>query len=212
MKTIILGREGDQPFQIKQQGVSKEHAKLTVENVNGREVWTLTDLDSSNGTMVRDEHGDYVQIVKKVITPDTYICLGPDNANGCRFFACHAFNAGNYAAEFNYMEENEQMLRAKSDKLESTTNNIRKLIAIVSAVALVGSFILKDNHDMQLIMLRIGTVVSAVSTMFFDPNKHKKQLKDMRSKLFECPNPACDHTLTPKEIHNHRCAKCNAKD
>ena len=86
MKTILLGKSGDQPFDIEQQGVSREHARLTIDD-DGQ--WVLNDLDSSNGTYIRNENGDWERISKKKITPSTFICLGPDNANGCKFFARH---------------------------------------------------------------------------------------------------------------------------
>ena len=52
MKQFILGTEGNQPFEIKQKGVSHQHARVTIGD-NG--VWTLEDLNSTNGTFVRDE-------------------------------------------------------------------------------------------------------------------------------------------------------------
>ena len=44
MKTITIGKQGDQPFEIKQEGVSREHAKLTINDNGG---WMLEDLNSS---------------------------------------------------------------------------------------------------------------------------------------------------------------------
>ena len=205
-----MGRKGDQPFEIKQQGVSGEHARLTVEKEDGRDVWVLEDLKSSNGTFVRDESGDFVQIVKKTIDADTYICLGPDNVNGCKFYARHAFDGSSYTAEFNYLEDLEQELRNKMERSESLAKTIRKVIAAVSALALVGSFIVPGD-SLRMMLLRLGTIVSVCATMFYDPAKEKKRLKSLREKLFECPNPACSHTLTGKEIHNHCCSKCKVK-
>ena len=210
MKTVILGRKGDQPFEIKQQGVSGEHARLTVEKEDGHDVWVLEDLKSSNGTFVRDESGDFVQIVKKTIDADTYICLGPDNVNGCKFYARHAFDGNSFTAEFNYLEDLEQELRNKMERSESLAKTIRKVIAAVSALALVGSFVVPGD-SLRMMLLRLGTIVSVCATMFYDPAKEKKRLKSLREKLFECPNPACSHTLTGKEIHNHCCSKCKVK-
>ena len=209
-ETVILGRKGNQPFEIKQQGVSGEHAKLSVEKEDGQEVWTLTDLGSSNGTFVRDENGDYVQIVKKVIRPDSYICLGPNNANGCKFYARHVMDGASYSGEFNYMEEQDDMLHQKMERSESIAKNIRKVIAAVSALALVGSFVVPGDQT-KMLLLRLGTIVSVAATLFYDPAKEKKRLKAVREKLFECPNPACMHTLSSREVHNRRCARCKAQ-
>jgi len=51
METIILGRKGDQPFAITADGVSSQHAKITIDG----DKWTLEDLHSTNGTFIRDE-------------------------------------------------------------------------------------------------------------------------------------------------------------
>ena len=70
MKQFILGTEGNQPFEIKQTGVSHQHARVTIGD-NG--VWTLEDLNSTNGTFVRDENGDMRRVGTLVITPMTFI-------------------------------------------------------------------------------------------------------------------------------------------
>ena len=65
MKTIILGREGNQPFPIKDEfdGVSRKHAQITI---NDHGDWFLEDLDSANGTYIRDEStGEMLPVTKK---------------------------------------------------------------------------------------------------------------------------------------------------
>ena len=52
MKQFILGTEGNQPFKITQMGVSHQHARITIGDDG---VWTLEDLNSTNGTFVRCE-------------------------------------------------------------------------------------------------------------------------------------------------------------
>ena len=207
MKTILLGKGGDQPFDIEQQGVSREHAQLTIGDDG---IWTLADLDSSNGTYIRNEQGEWERVAKKNISPDTFICLGPDNANGCKFFARHVDNPNDYSADFNYLEDIEQEIDDKLEKAEQRAKVIRKLIALVSGVALVGSFVVPGD-GLRMLLLRVGSLVSMVSTLFFDPNKDKKRLKALRDKLFDCPNPACSHTLTAKEVQNRRCSKCKVQ-
>ena len=53
MKTIVLGREGTQPFKIKNEDVSRQHAQITIDD-HGE--WVLEDLNSSNGTFIRNEN------------------------------------------------------------------------------------------------------------------------------------------------------------
>ena len=207
MKTILLGKAGNQPFDIEQQGVSREHASITIDD-DGQ--WTISDLDSSNGTFIRNEHGDWERVAKKKITPDTFICLGPDNANGCKFFAHHVEYPNDYSSDFNYLEDWAQDIGDQLEKAEQKAKVIRKVIALVSGIALIGSFVVPGD-DIRMLLLRVGSLVSMVSTLFFDPAKDKKRIKSLRDKLFDCPNPACSHSLSKKEVDNRRCSKCKAQ-
>ena len=66
--TFIIGRSGNQPFKITADSVSNEHARVTIDD-NG--VWTLEDLDSPNGTYIRNASGEFNQVYKKIISEDT---------------------------------------------------------------------------------------------------------------------------------------------
>ncbi|MDR0895220.1 MAG: FHA domain-containing protein [Prevotellaceae bacterium] len=70
---IIIGREGQQPFQITDQNVSRQHAKLTVSD-NGR--LQLEDLDSKRGTYIIPPGGKRQKVIKVDITLDTRVFLG----------------------------------------------------------------------------------------------------------------------------------------
>lgn len=206
-KSFIIGREGNQPFTISQEGVSREHAKLTIDD-NGK--WTLEDLNSGNGTFIRNEEGDLEQIGKKTISERTYICLGPDNINGCKFYARQLNAPKDYQREFDLLEEIDNDIEERLDKADDKSKLIRKAIAIISLVGFFGSFIVEDN-GIRTMLLRVSTAATGASSMFYDPNKQKKQLKALREKLFGCPNPACSHNLSSKEVRNRKCAKCGAK-
>ena len=110
MKEIILGREGNQPFKIDKEinGVSRQHAKITINDSN---VWYLEDLDSSNGTFIRDENnGDAIPVKGKIaITPMAFVFLGPDSSKGCCFYAKQVLkeNYGDFVEEFEYMNSKE---------------------------------------------------------------------------------------------------------
>lgn len=206
-KIFIIGRQGDQPFKIVQEGVSREHARLTIDD-SGK--WVLEDLNSDNGTFIRNEDGDLEQISKKVISESTYICLGPDNINGCKFYARQLIAPKDYKKEFDFLEEIDDDIENRLEKAEDKSKLIRKAITIISMVGFFGSFIVEDN-GFRTMLLRVSTAATGVSSMFYDPNKQKKQLKALREKLFGCPNPACSHHLSSKEVRNRKCAKCGAK-
>ena len=206
-QVIIIGRQGDQPFSISQEGVSREHAKLTIDD-SGK--WTLEDLNSDNGTFIRNDKGELEQVGKKMITEATFICLGPDNANGCKFYARQLVAPKGYHQEFDYLEDLDADIDDRLDNADNRGKLIRKVISIASLVGFFGSFIVDDN-TIRTTLLRASTAATGFSSIAFDPNKQKKDLKALREKFYACPNPACSHTLTTKEVKNRKCSKCGAK-
>ena len=67
---IIIGREGNQPFPITQDGVSGRHASLTI-RTDG--TWVLEDLNSMNGTYIRNKDFVFERVGRKVIEKDTVL-------------------------------------------------------------------------------------------------------------------------------------------
>lgn len=67
---IIIGRKGEQPFQITDRLVSGKHIKLTTLSDGNVQV---EDLGSSNGTFING-----VRIIKKTVTRDTIVQMGPN--------------------------------------------------------------------------------------------------------------------------------------
>lgn len=68
MKEVIIGRNGNQPFEITDKSVSSKHLKVTLLTDGKIEI---EDLDSTNGTFV-----DGQRIVKKVVLQDQIVMLG----------------------------------------------------------------------------------------------------------------------------------------
>lgn len=201
MKQILLGTEGNQPFKITQQGVSRQHARITI---NDDGVWTLEDLNSTNGTFIRNEEGEMRRVGTLVINPMTFICLGPNNANGCSFYATHLINPDDFIKEFQYLYQLEDNFDAREEHADKMEKRIRLLIAIASFVSLIGSFLVSNG----VLLLRVGTLVSLVSTMFFNPNEKKKMLQAEREKFHACPNPKCSHIMKSRDIRMMQCSKC----
>lgn len=83
MTKIIIGKQGDQKFPIKNAGVSRQHASITIEGGH----WILEDLDSTNGTFVRDDNGLYQRVSRVEIKEDTMVRLGDESSNGYAFMA-----------------------------------------------------------------------------------------------------------------------------
>ena len=204
MKQYILGTEGNQPFKITQKCVSHQHARITISDDG---VWTLEDLNSTNGTFIRDEKGNLRRVGTIEIRPLTFICLGPNNANGCSFYAIHLQNGDNYMEEFEYLNRLENEFEAKQNNAEKMAKGIRMLVAIASLVAFVGSYLVK-KEPYPIILLRLGSALSAFCTLAFDPNQKIKKLQERREKFYGCPNPKCSHLLSSRDIRMMQCSKC----
>lgn len=217
MKEIIIGKEGNQPFQFTpiQTRVSRRHARLVL-NDNG--LMVLEDLDSSNGTFVRNEAGDFMRISQVTVKEDTYICLGPNDASGCKFYVRQLFTPGSYSSDFQQLDDIRERLSEEDEKIDKTSRNIRILVAYVSLATLFGSFVLPDvihiagnDIKLQMLCLRIGTIVSIFSSAFYNPMKAKKETANKRKKYYICPNPQCSKRLSEGEIEDRRCMKCGAQ-
>ena len=110
MKQIILGTEGNQPFKITQPGVSRQHARITIGNKKKKKI---KKLNSTNGTFIRNEEGEMRRVGTLVINSMTFICLGPNNANGCSFYATHLINPDDFIKEFQYLNQLEDKFYAQ---------------------------------------------------------------------------------------------------
>ncbi len=205
---IVLGTEGNQPFSIKGEAVSRRHAQITI---NEHNEWFLEDLNSSNGTYIRKENdGELVRVSNVRITPMTFICLGPDNAKGCTFFARQVLkeNTGNFKDEYDYLNDIEDDYDQKIEKLERDVLLEKKLIFALNIVVVIVSLIPQIDSEIRMNMLRIVPTISAGFAAFYDASGKKKKINSERDKFHHCPNPACSHKLKTNEIRNMRCSKC----
>lgn len=208
METILLGTEGNQPFPITQSGVSRRHAQITIDD-NGQ--WTLKDLNSKNGTFIRNENGDLKGISSITITPMTFICLGPNNVNGCSFYACHTKFVANYIKEFDYLKEKEEQFEEGIKEIEKKVKMEKWILVLFNIVILLLTLLPFVPSNVAW-TLRLG--VPILSTGFgaiYDGAGKKKKLESKYKKFFICPNPKCSHTLRSAEIKVMQCNKCKCK-
>lgn len=205
MKTIILGKEGNQPFSINEDmdGVSRKHAQITITD-NGD--WYLKDLGSTNGTAIRNEKtGELIPISgKQMITPMTFIFLGPDNSRGCCFFAKQAVSYGDFIEDHQYLISKEGEFSAQLDVIDKKTRLIKWLIFAINLL-IVG---ITWDGGLSINFLRVGTILSTFFMAIYDANGAKKKVNGLREKFSHCPNPCCSKKQTAKEIMDMRCSKC----
>lgn len=208
---IILGRDGNQPFTIKAEmnGVSRQHAKITIMD-NGN--WYLEDLDSSNGTFIRDEEtGDFISVNKRIIiTPMTFILLGPDNSKGCCFFAKQAVSFGDFTEDYEYLDSKANEFEteiAQIKKIEKTMNIVKT--ALPFAIFGLSLILIPGEGTMQM-LIRMGSaaIPSVLIQLFYNTSSKEEAIKSKQDKFSHCPNPLCSNKMKTKDIHNLKCPKC----
>ncbi len=217
MQSIIIGKEGNQPFKIKAEGVSREHARMTIDE---HDHWTLEDMNSSNGTYIRRESdGELVRVGKVEITPMTFICLGPDNSKGCSFYARQLLHANydRYDEEYEYLQAVTERMDARLQKVDKKMKMMRIWLLVFNVVIVGISFIgsikgddgepLVDNFT-NLMFMRTIPIISAVVGVMYDGNSKKRRIESERERFSHCPNPLCYHKLRASDIRNYCCPRC----
>lgn len=209
-EVIRLGRDGDQPFEIKATGVSSQHAKIEIDDYGN---WWLEDCNSTNGTYVRNENGDLVRWGRDRITPHSFICLGPDNAKGCSFYAHQVKDYENYLEDFQFMQDKEDEFDRKKEELDAKMKKMRiagPILALVVVFGVTGIPFINEMLGEHAMTIRIAmSSLSGILTTLYDGSGRKNQLKDEREKWHHCPNPSCSHMLKSSEIGKMQCSKCH---
>lgn len=215
---MIIGKRGEQPFQITGANVSAQHAEFVIDSQAG--VWTLKDLDSTNGTYIRDEStGNLRRIKTKVIHPLTFVCLGSDNSKGCTFYARQLLNPGNYNEELLYIRKKNEELEERIKKIDKTTqiiNIFKVLLTILLLVLLIAPMLYSsEKPDMGwTLILRISaslipSVIIQLFQIVYNPTKKKDNLRKMQACFSHCPNPMCNYKLQAEHIKSMDCPSCH---
>lgn len=206
-KTVItMGRNGDQPFPIVQEGVSARHASLTI-RPDG--TWVLEDLGSTNGTYVRNKDFVFERIGRKVINKDDVIRLGCDDTiRSIQFQAVRLVKApDDFSFEFAQLKKKWKALQEERSRLETQTSRMSYLPVAVSVAMLCATITVNDIHIIRGVMV-VPTLLSPIVSRW-----GKKKLAKMNEGVkhtFVCPNPKCGLLLTETEIKRGQCLKCKA--
>lgn len=111
---LLIGKEGNQPFQITNPYVSRKHAILRT-LPDG--TYQLEDLGSTGGTYILDEQNRKVrQIIQTTVTPDTRVMLGSE----------YILEIKTLLASFRKKEEEEQAKRAEEQRKLDEERRIKK--------------------------------------------------------------------------------------
>ena len=219
-QTFIVGRNGNQPFQIAAGGVSREHAEISIDEAGH---WHVRDLDSTNGTYVRTEDGSFIRIGSKDISEDTILRLG-EGSYQCFTFMAHRVLAqeGDYSYEFIQLRKTFRQQEEREARVKAVIEKHKRIILYSTIVAalplLVGAIAdLSERGALQDIMnkvnvFRMALVVIVPMILRLIYSGDEKKLRDtvaLRKSLFVCPK--CGQILTEYNIHNMTCPYCKAK-
>lgn len=217
-KEFLIGRAADSPITIPADkvGVSGSHVKISIDE-NGR--WEVEDLNSANGTYVRDEDGNFQRVFKKKIDEDSIIRLGQGGHNSFVFMAHRVIAQDNsYEYEFRklrnllkcQMEEEEalELRNARNMKIVKAASPLAMGLCVVAQYAIPG---LKDDANLNLWISRGAMALAPVVIgMFFGIDAHAvKSLKQKRIRLLTCPK--CGYPVSEFDIQNMQCSRCKAK-
>lgn len=213
MKEIIIGRNGNQPFKITAEGVSVQHAQLTIRD-DGK--WLLKDLNSTNGTYIfnRDTH-QFVRIGTKTIDENTLIRLGPDDTMRCYQFTARQLvkkNQEDFSAEFQELRQKWNEIQTKKENLERQAARMAFIPVGLSLMLIGFTCILPESWSVDVRMNAIRGVMLVPSLLSpFLNSSNKKRLKALGEEIretFVCPNPDCGLPLSEIEIKKGQCYKC----
>ena len=217
-KEFIIGSAASSaiPVPATARGVSGQHVKITVSD-HGR--WQLEDLDSANGTYIKDFNGDFQRVFNKVIDENTNIRLGPEGHSSYTFMAHRALGEGDdYAYEFKQLKkrlsEQEQLeaeveaRNARNMKVVKAASPIAMGLCIAAQYCIPG---LKSDANLNLWISRGAMAIAplAIGMFFGIDTKAVKQLKQRRVKVMTCPK--CGYPISEFDIHNMQCTRCKAK-
>lgn len=237
MKQIIIGREGNQPFVINDEYVSRQHAIFTYDDCTG--VMTLTDKSRPEvGTFVRMGN-QFQQISQCNVDATTDIRLGPYFT----FRIGQLFQSPSNAkqpltpskpkqertdiAYLRKVAENYEENKLKLEQKQTSVNNLRTLSLIGSlsggTISTILSLMLgEEDRQMKIMALVIGLSISVlflVSLMIYCSKKTKeivlkKSKNDKNYKISFCC-PKCHVPFAGKLYENilaeGKCPKCKVE-
>lgn len=214
----IIGRTSASPVKIPAEkvGVSGIHVKITVSE-NG--TWELEDLNSTNGTYLRDNNGNFQRVFKKIISENTIIRLGQEGHDSFVFTAHRAIASDpSYTYEFKQLRKQLKSIIEEEAILERKNQRNMKIVKAASPIALglcvlaqYGIPGLNERADLNLWISRIamGIAPVVIGAFFGIDTQAVKALKQKRAKVLTCPQ--CGYPISEFDIQNMQCSRCKAK-
>lgn len=225
-KEIIIGKEGTQSIKITDPYVSRQHAKLVIDNAGKM---TITDNGSLNGTFLKMQNGQFKQITSYAVSAGMTLRFGPQ-------FECKVKDLIPAApppppaekVDISHLKELDELHTNEKIRLEKKSAAIAssRMLVLLSATAVTGIvglimsyFFKSDDNDSTTICLKIVVSIMPVLIGFaivlflnIKNNKiidRKNQIELQYKNHYVCPK--CFHDLRNKSYRNILLAgKCPA--
>ena len=220
-KEIIIGKEGTQSIKITDPYVSRQHAKLVIDNAGKM---TITDNGSLNGTFLKMQNGQFKQITSYAVTAGMTLRFGPQ-------FECKVKDLIPAAPppppaekiDISQLKELDELYTTEKVRLEkksSFINFARMLIFFGgSAIGAILTAIIKSDSDTVRIIggvipFCIGIIVVLILTINNNKliDKKTKIEKDYRTH-YVCPK--CFFSFRDKPYRNillaGKCPNCKSE-
>ena len=218
---MIVGREGNQPFPIQEEGVSRQHLQVTLpDRTDG--IYTVKDLDSSNGTFVQQEDGTFERMTGiRQLSWNTVIRMGPDNMYGRTFWLCQLMQTdpNDFSLQFTELQRQldafctEKKKRKEKQEKEKKQSLITRAVITISILLL--AFILPGiipgmSSQAAMNFRIVGMGICAPLFLLLSVIKKKDDVSKDYKAVFRCPNGKCSRPLTEYDIRRGQCPACKA--
>lgn len=206
---IIIGRHGNQPFQLTESSISRQHAVLHVDS-NGQ--LTLRDNNSANGTWIRMNDGSFRRLSGETkVRPETTIRLGAQ-------FVCSiqqilkkpepaAVDISNLKDCYDEYMENKMAFEAKSSNimmLRMASMSVGTVIGLLLALIIPKDFMGDETAGMIIkalaTLISIGMAWLIVNVMNQKLIRKKRENEESFKRVYCCPK--CGYHFGPKVYSN----------
>lgn len=212
---FIIGRSSASSIKVPadKEAVSGNHVKITISD-NGD--WYLEDLNTPNGTYIKDENGDFQRVFNLNIRESDVIRLGNGGVNSFIFTAHRVIEKENsYEYEFRQLKKRlarqreEEAEKEKRIELNGWISKCSGLVVILICGALGYFGNINIDPNVRYVLIACAPVV--VGLIFNGDSKKFKALKKRRERILVCPNPKCGKPLTEFDIEQGQCSRCKSK-
>ncbi len=223
-QSFIIGRQGNQPFEIASGlvHVHGEHCRITIED--GHRSMLLEDLKgpSGNGVYVRDADGNFQRVFTCRVQPTDIIRLGPEMSTSFTFMAHHLLSPDNYSYEFGYIRRLSEKLKQEEEQANEIIRKHKTNTIVIPVLCLIPVVIFNiykyingaDFGGIFAIVAGLGTAIimgvrGLLSYIYRNDKDKIASIKARSKKLLTCPK--CCKPLSDFEVTRCACQTCKAR-